>query len=771
FRTDAVGISLVQVTADGKPDATFAGGAGFVRGDIFGGDDAIASIAIDALGRTLLLHTPAQGQTAGAVARFRANGTFDRSFGTRGVRQLDIAADNIAFQSDGHIVLAGTQLLPSGGRTTRSDVERLNSDGSVDASFGVQGVAQISLPSGGVDQYPYLDPHASTSVAILGDGRIAIAGGTGPDISVAALTPSGLLDLSFGVGGIADKTVSGPGTDYAKAIVVQPDGAYVVGGSSAGADGTHAALTRYHPNGSPDLAFGKGGQVRFGQDIGTEVRALAVAAGGKLLALTDQKVIRLNADGSIDRTFGSGGSIMALSNPIALAVTTHGRFVVVSRTGAGSYNAQIQRYNADGSLDLSFASRGTFSLPGVSVSSPNSLLIQASGAILLAGVKGGTNYPTNPSLPWAVYRITSQGLLDQTFGQNGMATINVGGSGIDAPFAIDVVPDGQIVVAGRKSTYYGFGSAYAVARLTPTGQVDATFADQGVALDGFPPSGLVERGAYASAVRVQSDGKILVLGPTHEQVPPVKPPSEFPDSLFGDWGILRYNVDGTLDNDFGTSGQVTTSFGWGDTPQAALLTADAKLIVAGTGQPFDTDADFAIARYILTDPHPITARLQNRVLTITGTAANDVIRLRIQSGLLSVAGLSQSYPTSAFSRIAINGDAGNDTLDASAATVPVTLTGGDGNDLLLGGAYADLLQGDAGNDTLFGGQGNDTLHGNDGNDYLSGGPGADQLFGDAGNDQLVALDHATDTLDGGAGFDRARGDASDLLTNIEGVLA
>jgi len=268
---------------------------------------------------------------------------------------------------------------------------------------------------------------------------------------------------------------------------------------------------------------------------------------------------------------------------------------------------------------------------------------------------------------------------------------------------------------------------------------------------------------------VQPDGKIVVVSPVQGQTPPA-PPFDGPPSLYADWGILRYNVDGTLDNDFGAGGRVTTDFGWADYPSAALLTPDNKLIVTGAAQPPDTDSDFALARYILTDPHALTSRLHDRILTITGTRADDTISIQIVNGRLSSPGLSETYPTSTFSKIQINALAGNDTLDASASPVPVILNGGDGNDLLLGGAYADLLLGNAGNDTLFGGRGNDTLHGNDDNDYLNGGPGADQLFGDAGNDQLFALDGAVDALYGGAGFDRAKADTADLLSGVEGLL-
>jgi Ca2+-binding RTX toxin-like protein len=146
-------------------------------------------------------------------------------------------------------------------------------------------------------------------------------------------------------------------------------------------------------------------------------------------------------------------------------------------------------------------------------------------------------------------------------------------------------------------------------------------------------------------------------------------------------------------------------------------------------------------------------------------------RRDVRAGRLSITGVRATFAPGTFSRVVINALAGDDTLDASASTVPVFLNGGDGNDLLLGGAYADLLLGNAGNDTLFGGRGNDTLRGNDGNDYLNGGPGADQTFGDAGNDQLFSVDNTPDTLDGGAGFDRAKHDPTDLLSNTEAVLA
>jgi Ca2+-binding RTX toxin-like protein len=198
--------------------------------------------------------------------------------------------------------------------------------------------------------------------------------------------------------------------------------------------------------------------------------------------------------------------------------------------------------------------------------------------------------------------------------------------------------------------------------------------------------------------------------------------------------------------------------------------ADGKVLATG----FDGDSTILLARLInptaSTAPAIFARRVANE-LQISGTPGDDIIHLRRDAtGGLIIDGVP-TPDTQGVTRIVIQALAGNDRIDASAATVPVSIQGGDGNDVLLGGAGDDSLFGNAGNDTLFGGQGNDTLHGNEGNDYLSAGPGADQLFGDAGNDQIFALDGAIDTLDGGPGFDRAKTDHADLLTNIDALLA
>jgi Ca2+-binding RTX toxin-like protein len=113
----------------------------------------------------------------------------------------------------------------------------------------------------------------------------------------------------------------------------------------------------------------------------------------------------------------------------------------------------------------------------------------------------------------------------------------------------------------------------------------------------------------------------------------------------------------------------------------------------------------------------------------------------------------------------ISGGAGNDNITAAAGND--VLNGNDGNDSLFGGLGNDELHGGVGNDSLRGDAGNDRLFGEDGNDTIFGGPGADKLFGGAGNDKLTCNDGTRDSVSGGSGTDTCIADADDLLSSIE----
>lgn len=179
---------------------------------------------------------------------------------------------------------------------------------------------------------------------------------------------------------------------------------------------------------------------------------------------------------------------------------------------------------------------------------------------------------------------------------------------------------------------------------------------------------------------------------------------------------------------------------------------------------------------------------------VTGTIGNDVITLTNSGGRLSVTinGVTQTgaMPESLF----IDAGAGNDLVIADPSiTIPLGITGSEGNDTLVGGSGNDELSGAGGQDRVVGGAGDDMLFGGANNDYLSGEAGNDLMVGSGGNDRLadvVGLDefiggagndvfitrdlsntaqHGPDIVSGGVGFDRAQVDETGFLDQLSSI--
>src|SRR6266480_4615089 len=179
------------------------------------------------------------------------------------------------------------------------------------------------------------------------------------------------------------------------------------------------------------------------------------------------------------------------------------------------------------------------------------------------------------------------GDLDSTFGTDGKVLTDFDHS-TDIADAVAIQADGKLVVVGTTYRDNDFSNEdFAVARYNPDGTLDKTFGVGGKVQTDFP--GLA---AVASSVVIQPDGKIVVAG------------GAFPLFTFlGDFKVVRYNPDGSLDTSFGDGGIVTTIFpGDGSFAFALALQSDGKIIAAGTDffdfNPGDmSDTDFALARY------------------------------------------------------------------------------------------------------------------------------------------------------------------------------
>jgi len=394
--------------------------------------------------------------------------------------------------------------------------------------------------------------------------------------AIPAIAATGTLDTTFGTGGTS--LISFGATETANAVAIAPDGKVVVVGSTNALGNSDFAVIRYNANGTLDTTFSSDGGTTT--DIGTAsqdfANAVAVQADGKILVsgytntggADDFVTVRYNVDGTLDSFFGTAGrSIVDTSDDdraTCIAVQNDGKIVVAgSAFIGGGANFSILRYNANGSLDTSFAGDGTFNFTFGSEDICQAIAVQGDGKIVMAG------YSNNPgNNDFAVARITSVGVLDTTFDTDGKLTTAFGDD--DRANAVVIQPDGAIVVAG---SWDGGSSDFAIARYSGVnGALDTTFSGDGRQNISFAASGFGDA-EFCKALALQSDGKLLMAGYTNQ-------------SGNNDFGLVRLKSDGSLDSGFATGGKmmIDVSIGGDDQARAMALQSNGKPVVAGLSQ-------------------------------------------------------------------------------------------------------------------------------------------------------------------------------------------
>src|SRR6476661_376555 len=416
-------------------------------------------------------------------------------------------------------------------------------------------------------------------------GKIKAATVFKPDVMAAyqGVLAAGDLDLSFGTGGSVTTSFSGI-WDVPSDVAVQSDGKIVVGGSAE--IGSDFALSRYNNDGSLDATFGTGGKVTTDFGLGSQGSGLAIQPNGKIVmvggANQDFGVARYNENGSLDTTFGTGGTVTTdfggYESASAALIQPDGKIVTVGNINL--HVAAVVRYNSDGTLDSTFGSGGKVTANVESNISVADAVLQADGKILVAGEA--------PSNDFGVIRYNSNGTLDTTFGSNGKVTTDFGsGNTLTRPFdgydrgsAILLQPDGKFVVLGT-TNYFSNNRDFALARYNSNGTLDTTFGTGGKVTTKF--DGLDS----AEDLVLQPDGKIIAVGDGG-----------------GAFASARYNSDGSLDATFGTGGKVITTFPLDpirphNYAGAVTLQSDSKIVVAGLA-----GGQFAVARYISSNLTP-----------------------------------------------------------------------------------------------------------------------------------------------------------------------
>ena len=341
----------------------------------------------------------------------------------------------------------------------------------------------------------------------------------------------GLVDTGFNTGVGADGEV--------RTLALQPDGKILVGGRfTSFNNAAHKSIARLNPDGTLDDSFQYQGNSPVNAVGLTDDGEIFIAGNSMLKGHPRTHILRLAADGSVDRSFSLGSKLNLEIH--TLAVQSDAKVIVGGSVmvAAAKTQARLMRFDPDGKPDVDFDAN-------VSASGTVwTLAIQPDGKILVAG--GFTRF--NDADAGRIVRLNASGTLDPHFSS---------GSGADGNIlALAMQSDGEILIAGDFTHVNGRPYPH-LARLNPDGTVDTTLA--------------IGAGADKNirSVVVQPDGKIIIAGDftTFQEMPCHR--------------LARLNADGSLDKSFNAGSGSSGVIG------CAALQPDGKIVLGGGFTVFD----------------------------------------------------------------------------------------------------------------------------------------------------------------------------------------
>jgi uncharacterized delta-60 repeat protein len=445
---------------------TVSRGAGKRTGDAFRSLLGVATVLLVVASQSL----PSSAATSAPLSA----GDLDPSFGGDGVVITDVggygeAVLGLALQPDGRIVAVGW----ANTRRPGSALVRYLPDGTPDPTFGSGGIV-VDHRKGGSD--------SALDVVLQTDGRIVTAGyawvarrsRVASAFIVTRYLSDGTIDPSFGVGGAATTEFEGYDRGaYAIASALQTDGKIVVAGNVYKARAVAVAVARYLPDGSPDPAFGVGGEATFpvvfsAADMALQPDGNIIVAGTtwrrRPTLQGDLSLIRILPDGSLDTTFGDGGlaaaDLGANEAGYAVAIQPDGRILSAGVTVEDNVSSfAFARHLVDGDPDLTFGDSGVQSVSFDGGAYVTAVAIDEDGRIVAVGIRVAG---VGANDDFALARLLSDGSLDSAFGASGRVVSDLGGG--DEATDVLIQPDGNIVVGGRGGSDELFLGEFALAR-------------------------------------------------------------------------------------------------------------------------------------------------------------------------------------------------------------------------------------------------------------------------------------------------------------------
>jgi uncharacterized delta-60 repeat protein len=454
-------VNLTRRLLDGSVDPDFQ-----VNTNTTAGMGTIASIRLQANGGILIGGTFTQynGVARSRVARLDASGALDPNFGA-GIGP-NMAVNNLALAPTGQVLVGGGFVQYNG--QPHSGVVRLNAAGLAEPGFA-----------------PVIEARGVINQAVaLPNGQLLVSGNAtqfngqllpGTNTSIRRINTDGTVDANF--------VSQAPDAGTIQAL--QPNGSFYVLGNT---------VTRLLASGAADNTFTA---QTFGGETSNSFYLLNGALGlsnGQLLvfgffrrygALTGLSgLVRLNADGTPDNTFGPTG--LPANNRVSQVSLQPGGKLVVVGNDINNVATTVVRLNANGTIDNTF-SVGTAAGPGGNYS----VLVQPDGRLLVNGGPGGFNgQPT----PFGLTRLTLDGAPDPTF------------SGLAGNYsAYTVQPDGRLLVL--RNLPISLRASTELLRLNSDGSVDTSFNPVAI-----PQSVFVNDDVIRGVVVQPNAGKIVLYG-------------------------------------------------------------------------------------------------------------------------------------------------------------------------------------------------------------------------------------------------------------------
>jgi uncharacterized delta-60 repeat protein len=381
----------------------------------------------------------------------------DPTFGTGGTVTTDVGpgddSANAVVTTANVVVAVGSAMTspPTTSRITDFAITAYDSAGQLIPAFGGDGI--VTTDFGGGD---------TANAVIIQGNKLLVAGTTttsaGSDFALARYNANGTLDPTFGNGGKVITDVIGD-SDAAYALLGQGD-KFVAAGYTLSAGLIDFALVRYNANGTPDYTFGNNGRVvtDFAGNV-DEAFGLVAGPNGSVVAAgyatastedTDFALARYDTAGNLDPGFGIGGRVTTSftdSEDVGRAIAGEGNKLVV----AGYTNTQnkqdfaLARYNANGTLDNTFSGDGKVITDFVHDNDAAWSVVVQPGAITAVG---STTISSRERFGLARYN--DQGALDQSWGTSGRTATGFGATWARARDA--AVQGDKVVVVGETAS-------------------------------------------------------------------------------------------------------------------------------------------------------------------------------------------------------------------------------------------------------------------------------------------------------------------------------